>query len=456
MRRYVVTHFDAGGRLQKAKRTSIGGAYIPARISRTGVLTYRLPDGHSRRELRHPDEVFDAASLATLDAVPVIDIEHHNALLSPEDYRRATVGHVKSFSRDGTFVASELVVQDGDTLEAIDAGERTEVSCGYSCKLDMTAGVFEGEAYDCIQREIRYNHVALCPPNRGRAGPDVALRLDAGHDDEVVCEPRLLHTLNTNPRPDASDLRTELAIATRDARANMAWRADSAPPPRLAGTVGKASSDRTVAIVASTPGRKDDGLTIRAFDLERYNRNPVVLWAHDNRGLPIGTAEDVVQAPDGSLRMKVRLATAEANPTAELIWNGIQQGIIRAVSIGFRLGEGGVAELLEVSLVPVGMDENAGTEALNPAAAEPRSRYFEEPSDEEKDEHTDADDFDAARRRRDETLANLWKTTTAKPAESSAPPTMARRADVDDDDVDAARKARDERLANMWRTGGAA
>ncbi len=170
--------FDVGGRLDRAKRTSIGGAYINARVSRIGVLRYHLPDGTVRRELRHPDEVFKADSLATLDSVPVIDIRDHTAILTPADYKRASVGHVKSVTFDAKYIECELVVQDEATLDAIDLGERAEISCGYVCKHDWTPGTFDGEPYDLIQRDIKYNHVALCPPNRGRAGPDVGLRLD--------------------------------------------------------------------------------------------------------------------------------------------------------------------------------------------------------------------------------------------------------------------------------------
>lgn len=159
-------------------RTSIGGFRIPARIARTGVLVYRNPDGTTRRELRLEEEVFKADSLATLADVPVIDIKHHTRLHDPKSWKEVTLGHVSSVRRDGKFIASELVVQDQETLDGIDNGERTEISCGYRCHLDMTPGVYEGEQYDCVQRNIRYNHAALCPPNRGRAGPEVGLRLD--------------------------------------------------------------------------------------------------------------------------------------------------------------------------------------------------------------------------------------------------------------------------------------
>lgn len=174
-----VLRMDSGGRLAKAKRNSAGAAYVPARITRTGVLTYRLPGGKERREYRPADEVFKADSLATLEDVPVVDIVDHSRLYQPDDWRRASRGYVKAFRRDGKFVAADLVVQDVETLDALDRGDRTEISCGYVCRLDFTPGTSpDGEPYDCVQRDIRYNHVALCPPNGGRAGNEVAVTLD--------------------------------------------------------------------------------------------------------------------------------------------------------------------------------------------------------------------------------------------------------------------------------------
>jgi|GEM_PF-2504690 len=191
--------FDSGelvlrldrSRLGKVDRTQVGGARVPARLTRTGVLTYVNPDGTQRRELRLPEEVFKADSLATLEHAPVIDIKDHTGLVTPETWRRVSLGHVARVRQDGKFIASDLIVQDAETLDAIETGDRSEISCGYRCRLEMTSGTYEGERFDCIQRDIRYNHAALCPPNRGRAGPEVGLRLDnqgppwgVSHDEE--------------------------------------------------------------------------------------------------------------------------------------------------------------------------------------------------------------------------------------------------------------------------------
>lgn len=231
--------YDVGGRLDKAKRTSLGGAYVNANITRTGVLSYRMPDGSMRRELRHPDEVFKKDSLATLADVPVIDIRDHTAMVGPDGYKRAACGHLKSYRRDGNFVAAELVVQDQDTLDAIDRGDRTEISCGYVCTLDFSPGTYNGEAYDCIQRNISYNHVALCPPNRGRAGPDVGLRLDTNTDARwgiaQINEDRKETTMSVRVKLDGIDyeygseahVNAEIAKAKTEAEKSAKARLDS-------------------------------------------------------------------------------------------------------------------------------------------------------------------------------------------------------------------------------------
>ena len=52
------------------------------------------------------------------------------------------------------------------------------VTVARSSTVEPTAGVWEGEKYDGIQRDIRYNHVGLGPEGWGRAGSEVSLRLD--------------------------------------------------------------------------------------------------------------------------------------------------------------------------------------------------------------------------------------------------------------------------------------
>lgn len=176
-----VRRFDVA-QLGNAEQTPQGFLRIPAFLTRVGVLEYRRPDGSIVRELRPREEVFKADSLATLSAAPVTDL-HPTRMVSPKNVRELQIGHVSEQVRaDGSHVAGHVTVQDEAAIAAVQAGKRRELSCGYQCRIDATPGTFEGERYDQVQRDITYNHVAIGPRNWGRAGRDVALRIDSGEE----------------------------------------------------------------------------------------------------------------------------------------------------------------------------------------------------------------------------------------------------------------------------------
>jgi HK97 family phage prohead protease len=193
-RRDEVDHFDAA-RLSKVEWTPWGAARIPARFSRIGVLDYP-----GRREFRPPGEVFKADSVATLKGVPVIDITDHTDFVRPADFRQKVLGFVEEAHLDGEYVAGTLIIHDGPTIEAIKRGDRLDISAGYHAPTDTKPGEWRGERYDCVQRDIIYNHVALCPPGRGRAGPEVGLRLDTNQHGDQAGRNSIMTTANTEKR----------------------------------------------------------------------------------------------------------------------------------------------------------------------------------------------------------------------------------------------------------------
>ena len=134
------------------------------------------------REYRPPEEVFKADSLASLQDLPVTDRHPAPGRVTPENVRQFGRGHVSGSPRqDGNMVAAALVINDAELISAVDSRARTEISCGYTCDTENTPGVSpSGEAYDRVQRNIRYNHVAVV--EKGRAGSQVRLRLDAAGD----------------------------------------------------------------------------------------------------------------------------------------------------------------------------------------------------------------------------------------------------------------------------------
>lgn len=165
------------GTLGKVRRTPQGGVIAPARLTRTGVFRYLNHDGTERRELRLPEEVFKADSLATLADAPVTD-GHPAEPVTTKNFSKFSRGHMRGDAKaDGKFVAAELTLQDADLIAKVERGDLREVSCGYTCRLEYTSGEYEGERYDAIQRDIEHNHIALV--HKGRAGREVSLRLDA-------------------------------------------------------------------------------------------------------------------------------------------------------------------------------------------------------------------------------------------------------------------------------------
>ena len=100
-----VTRIDVGS-LDKFERTPSGGLRIPAVLTRVGVLTYRTPDGDTVRELRPPEEVLDAASVASLEDAPVTDL-HPPDLVKPETWKAYALGSVRAARVDGDQIAGD-------------------------------------------------------------------------------------------------------------------------------------------------------------------------------------------------------------------------------------------------------------------------------------------------------------------------------------------------------------
>ncbi|MDQ0996888.1 HK97 family phage prohead protease/HK97 family phage major capsid protein [Phyllobacterium ifriqiyense] len=103
------------------------------------------------------------------------------------------------------------------------------------------------------------------------------------------------------------------------------------------------------------------------WDLSHFNRNPVALFGHSS-GFPIGRWENV-RVEAGRLLGRLVMAAAGTSQRIDELRNLVEQGILRAVSVGFSVlkeGEPGKSiydydeqELQEVSLVSVGSNKNA-------------------------------------------------------------------------------------------------
>lgn len=150
-------------------------------INRTGTQEYTAGemqlDGDPERIItvnRYPEDVFDAAALASFEGKDVT-AGHPPENLTPETHAAYSKGHVENVRRAGDQTIADLHIKDATLISDIKNGIVREVSCGYVCNWEP-----DGAGYK--QTHIRGNHVAIVP--HGRAGHDVAIKDQAAERAE--------------------------------------------------------------------------------------------------------------------------------------------------------------------------------------------------------------------------------------------------------------------------------
>lgn len=254
------------------QRTPQGGIRVDAKLTRTGVFVYRNPDGTPRREYRPPDEVFHEDSLASLRAAPVTNLHPPEGEVTSANWRKRTVGHLaEDVRQDGTMIGGTVYVQDADTVKLVEQRERSETSAGYRAVLDWSPGTTpEGERYDAIQRQIRYNHVALVP--RGRAGREVALRLD-GHED--LGDPHMKIEIIGGTEYEVGTPAHTKARTEADKAAQVRQDAESAKDGRIAALEAELTQLRQD--LEEAPAKLAEAAKVRAAVVEVAKRAGVVV-----------------------------------------------------------------------------------------------------------------------------------------------------------------------------------
>jgi HK97 family phage major capsid protein/HK97 family phage prohead protease len=141
-------------------------------------------------------------------------------------------------------------------------------------------------------------------------------------------------------------------------------------------TVAKAAGDDVLEYVLSDGSLDRYGTVISpsGWDLTEFRKNNIAFFNHD-KNFPIGTWENV-RVESGRLMGHLKLAAEGTSARIDEIVSLIRQGILKAVSVGFRpkgreplkrsdgtLIQGGILytrqELLEASVVGVGGNANA-------------------------------------------------------------------------------------------------
>lgn len=134
------------------------------------------------------------------------------------------------------------------------------------------------------------------------------------------------------------------------------------------------SNGRLIRYLFSDPAVARDRHTITGWKLDNFRANPVFLWAHQGRELPIGKVVEIDDVTgNGRLVGSVEYAERDLYPFADTVFQLVRGGYVNAVSTSWdpikwkfstdRNRPGGIdfelVDLLELSQVPVPAVPNA-------------------------------------------------------------------------------------------------
>lgn len=132
--------------------------------------------------LRPEEEIDNPETVESFNAVPFID--NHEMLgegFTKYDKRPAG-GVVFNVKSTNGIMTGDFKIFSEQLKDEIANGKK-ELSLGYLCNYEPETGVYKGQAYDYVQRNLRGNHIALV--ERGRMGADVRVYDKAITMDEM-------------------------------------------------------------------------------------------------------------------------------------------------------------------------------------------------------------------------------------------------------------------------------
>lgn len=180
----IVAHFN-----QSRRQLDINGwpEIRDNPISKAGVFQYSgrsigdpaLDPNRLYSVYRPAEELNNPETLASFRLLPFTN-DHPTDMLGVDDDApkidgkpmEGVIGERVWFDEATGMLRANLKLFTERINRAIEAGKR-DVSAGFRCIYEKAAGVYNGQPYEYIQRNIRGNHASLV--TEGRAGPDVAV-----------------------------------------------------------------------------------------------------------------------------------------------------------------------------------------------------------------------------------------------------------------------------------------
>lgn len=189
-------------------------------------------------------------------------------------------------------------------------------------------------------------------------------------------------------QPETAARALEKILARQPTGAEFAYRRWAVPADAVEFIPGERAE---ISVISSAALDRDKEVVLpEGLQMEQFRRNPVVVWAHDYRELPIGMAQ-WIRLDRGRGVIKAKTCYAPRPPEwvgpwkADAVWELVRQGLLKGKSIGFLPLEGGrpnseelrsrpdlaaaqwihrKALLLEYSVVPIPSNAEALVESI--------------------------------------------------------------------------------------------
>jgi 8-oxo-dGTP pyrophosphatase MutT (NUDIX family) len=141
------------------------GKHIPGADPNVMYQVYRPVE-----ELANPETINSAKLLPWIDNHVMLGNGQPRTVPAEQKGVQGVIGQEVFFEGDTLYGNLKLFSGEHGTL--INSGKR-ELSLGFRCRYELAPGVFNGQAYTYVQRQIRGNHIASV--DDGRMGPEVAV-----------------------------------------------------------------------------------------------------------------------------------------------------------------------------------------------------------------------------------------------------------------------------------------
>lgn len=209
----------------KIVKTDEGYLRGEAIVTRCGVFKYLNQDGTIRREARLPEYAFKKESLDSLKMIPVTN-NHPTVLVDATNAKELSIGTTgETINIDGENILTTVTINVQDAINEIENNNKVELSLGYTLDLIEQKGTYNGQEYDCIQTNIKYNHLAVV--ERGRAGVS-RLNFDSFECGMIVDENIKLERENMAYKINIDNVDVEVDEAVKKAFDSLNARLDSA------------------------------------------------------------------------------------------------------------------------------------------------------------------------------------------------------------------------------------